>query len=86
VNLAGRSVRFRLVSQGRDALKAVVPDREYVDGLVVDEDHLGVWISLPELEPPTEVVLLRWDYFSTAMLEFEPEATVERSPAGFRPS
>ncbi len=85
MNLSGRNVRFRLLPQGREALKAIVPDSEYVEGFVVDENHLGVWVALPELEPATEIVLLKWDHFSTAMLEFEPETPAGRSPAGFRP-
>ena len=85
MNLAGRSVRFRLSRPGREALKNIVPDSEYVDGLVVDENHMGVWVSLAELEPATGVVLFKWDHFSTAILEYEPEVPVERSPAGFRP-
>ena len=59
---------------------------EYIDGVVADENHLGVWISVPELESPIGVVLLRWDYFSTALLDYEPGVPLERPPVGFRPS
>ena len=71
-------------STGREALKGIVPDNEYVDAFVVNEDHLGVWVSLPELPSVTAVVLLKWKQFSTAMLEYEPEVLTERSPVGFR--
>jgi hypothetical protein len=42
MNLTGRNVRFRLSPQGRDALNEVASVTEYVDGLVVDENHLGL--------------------------------------------
>jgi hypothetical protein len=84
MNLTGRSVRFRLSPQGHEALSKVASMTEYVDGLVVDENHLGVWVSLPQLETANTVVLLKWEKFSTATLEYEPEAPTAPSPAGFR--
>lgn len=84
MNLTGSRVRFHLLSQGQDALKGIVPDREFLEGFVVNENHLGVWLSLPDLESKTEVVLLKWDQFSTAILEYEPEPLAQRGPAGFR--
>jgi hypothetical protein len=84
MNLTGRSVRFRLSPQGREALDEVASVTEYVDGLVVDENHLGVWVSLPQLQTANTVVLLKWEGFSTATLEYEPEAPTAPSSAGFR--
>ncbi len=85
MNLSGSTVRFRLQPSGRDALEGMVSDGEFLEGFVVSESHLGVWLSLPELVSPTEVVLLKWEHFSTAMLEYRAEAPIERPPAGFRP-
>ena len=84
MNLTGRSVRFRLSPQGREALSEVAAVAEYVDGLVVDENHLGVWVSLPQLQTANTVVLLKWEDFWTATLEYEPEAPTAPSAAGFR--
>jgi hypothetical protein len=56
-----------------------------LEAVVVDENQLGAWISIPELKSPTEVVLLKWEYFSTAILDYFPQAPLERPPAGFRP-
>jgi hypothetical protein len=84
MNLTGRSVRFHLSRQGREALDDVGSVTEYMDGLVVDENHLGVWVSLPQLPTANTVVLLKWEGFSTATLEYEPEAPTAPSAAGFR--
>jgi hypothetical protein len=74
-----------LVPQGREALDGVISSAEFIDGFVVDESHLGVWISVPELEPPSAVVLLKWEHFSTAVAEYEPDTPAERASAGFTP-
>jgi hypothetical protein len=84
MNLTGSTVRFHLQSQGREALKGIVPENEFLEGFVVSENHLGVWLSLPEFRPATEAILLKWEHFSTATLEYEPEVPAARLPAGFR--
>jgi hypothetical protein len=84
MNLTGSTVRFRLLPQGREALNGVVPGKEFLEGFVVSENHLGVWLSLPQFRTGREAILLKWEHFSTAMLEYEPEAPVERLPVGFR--
>jgi hypothetical protein len=83
MNLAGSTVSFHLLPQGREALQGIVPGKDVLEGFVVQEDHLGVWLSLPELKSPKEVVLLKWEQFSTAILEYEPKAPAQRSPVGF---
>ena len=85
MNLVGQTVRFRLLPQGRAAFDGVIPSAEFIDGLVVDENHLGVWISVPELEPPSAVALLKWEHFSTAVTEYAPGTPDERASAGFMP-
>ncbi|MGA7218774.1 MAG: hypothetical protein WBX38_10690 [Candidatus Sulfotelmatobacter sp.] len=84
MNLAGRNVRFRLSQEGLESLSEVASVTQYLDGLVVDENHLGVWVSLPQLQTANTVVLLKWEYFLTATLEYEPEAPATPSTAGFR--
>jgi hypothetical protein len=84
MNLIGSTARFHLLPQGREAVKGVLSDREFLDGFVVSESHLGVWLSLPELRLNNEVLLLKWEQFSTAVLEYTPEAPAQRLPAGFR--
>ncbi len=86
MNLLGKTVRFYLLPQGREGLQpALRVVAEYIDGVVAAEDHLGVWISMPAIESAIGVVLLRWEYVSTALLDYEPEVPLERVPAGFRP-
>jgi hypothetical protein len=65
-------------------LDEVASAAEYMDGLVVDENHPGVWVSLPQLQTANTVVLLKWESFLTATLEYEPEAPAAPSAAGFR--
>lgn len=69
--LAGKTVRFRLLQSGREAVDTIVPATEFLDGFVVDEDRMGVWIWVPESKPVT-AVLLKWEHFSTATVEYEP--------------
>jgi len=85
MKLVGKTVRFHLLPQGRAAFNGVVPTAEFVDGFVLGENHLGVWISVPELEPASSVMLLKWEHFSTAVVEYEPEAPIDRMAPGFRP-
>lgn len=50
-----------------------------------DVDELGAWILLDKKGPehPGVVMLLKWDYFSTAVLEVEPETpTAKRLEIG----
>lgn len=85
MNFVGRSVRFYLLPQGTVALRQAIPSTGgQIDGVVADEDHLGVWISAPELESEIGVVLLKWEHFWTAVLDYEPEVPLERPRAGFR--
>ena len=85
MKLVGKTVRFHLLPHGREALKGIASIGEFVNALVVGENHLGIWVSVPELEPASSVMLLKWDHFSTAVVEYEPEVPAERSAPGFRP-
>jgi hypothetical protein len=84
MNLVGRSVRIRLLPQAVEALNGIAQVRELTEAVVVDEDQLSIWISLPGLGTANTVALLRWEYFSTMVLEYEPEAPAARPRFGFR--
>lgn len=64
-------------------------ERSTLSAFVVSADELGVWIDLGSKKPPTVgqasvLMLLKWDYFSTAVLDYKSEPTVRKRPAGFR--
>ncbi len=85
MDLTGRLVRFWLSPDGRAALGKSVPTDDAFEALVVEEDHLGLWIWLPESDSEArEVILLKWDYFAAARLEYQPEVPAEKPQAGFR--
>jgi len=79
--LQGRVVRFRLSPEGKQSLVGAF-EKESVLGLVKVVDDLGAWIVVgrPVSGKPHPLMLLKWDYFSTAVLEIEPiqEAPVSR--------
>lgn len=83
----GRVVRFRLSPEGEKALKGLLT-KSSLQALVEDVDELGAWILLDKKTPEDvgTVMLLKWDYFSTAVLEIEPEMpTAEGLEIGFKP-
>jgi hypothetical protein len=86
--LEGGLVRFRLSPEGKSALKGLL-ESSTLSAFVVSADELGVWIDLGSKKPPTVgqasvLMLLKWDYFSTAVLDYKSEPTVRKRPAGFR--
>lgn len=85
--LAGKEVVFRLSPEGERALTGMFPAS--FRARVMDEDQLGVWVVAETEEPRVleeslRLVLLKWDYFSTAALRSEPEEPEVRAPVGFR--
>ena len=57
------------------------------EALVVEENDVGLWIWMPKAPESRDVTLLKWEYFATASLEYEPpDALPEKAPAGFRQS
>ena len=86
--LEGRLVRFKLSPEGKVALKGLFGKSTF-SAFVVSADELGVWIDLGSKKPlavgqASVLMLLKWDYFSTAVLDYKPEPTVRKRPAGFR--
>jgi hypothetical protein len=87
MSFSGNRVRFWLLPSGREALAAVLSEEvDEFEGFVVDEDHLGVWIAVPELKLARQVMLLRWEHFLTATQQWNPPSMTERPEMGFRPS
>jgi hypothetical protein len=83
----GKAVRFRLSPEGERALEGLF-SRSSFQAKVHEVDELGAWIVLGRTNPdaPKTVMLLKWDYFSTAVLEVEREQpTAERLNIGFKP-
>jgi hypothetical protein len=81
----GAVVRFRLSPEGKKALEGVLK-KSSLQALVEEVDELGAWILLDRgPEDLGTVMLLKWDYFSTAVLEVEPEMpTSEKLAIGFK--
>jgi hypothetical protein len=85
MDLAGRLVHFWLARGGREALTAVIPGGSDFEALVMEEDHAGLWIWVPDVEYQSrEVTLLKWEYVASATLEYQPEVPRDRTPAGFK--
>jgi hypothetical protein len=83
----GKVVRFRLSPEGEKALEGLLTTPS-LQALIEDVDELGAWILLDRKgsENFGTVMLLKWDYFSTAVLEIEPETpTVDKLEIGFKP-
>ena len=88
MTFSGKEVVFRLSPEGQSALQPVFP-AEAFRARVVEEDLLGVWILLEpsdlwNLGEPVRVTLLKWNYFSTAELDAEPEEPELSVRVGFR--
>jgi len=84
MDLAGRLVHFWLSPSGREALSEVIPGADF-ETLVVEENSLGLWIQVLDAEHVSrDVILLKWEYFAAASLEYQPEVPPDKPPAGFR--
>ena len=82
--LQGRTVRFHLSPEGKQALAGAL-QKESLLALVEVVDDLGAWIVVgkPVLGKPHPLMLLKWDYFSTAVLEIEPAQEAPKLRIGF---
>ena len=85
--LEGRLVRFRLSKEGELALQGLF-DKPTFSAFVQSVDELGAWIDLGskkrvKVGDPSVLVLLKWDYFSTAVLDYRPPKPAKRRPVGF---
>jgi hypothetical protein len=82
--LQGRVVRFRLSQEGKQALAGAF-EKDSILGLIEVVDDLGAWIVVgtPVASKPRLLRLLKWDYFSTAVVEIEPVEEEPRLRIGF---
>ncbi len=84
--LAGNVVLFRLSPEGEAALSEDFPGGRF-EARVLYEDELGVWVPANaedrRNQNPRDVMLLKWHYFSTAVVEFRPEPPERAMRPGF---
>jgi hypothetical protein len=86
--LHGRLVRFRLSPEGKIALKGLF-EKSTFSAFVESVDELGAWIDFGsrkrvEVSEPSVLMLLKWEYFSTAVVEgYQPERPLKKAPLGF---
>ena len=88
MTLAGKTVRFWLSGLGSKDLPEPLSAEKSVEALVIEEDSLGVWIWVADetgrSQQVPKVMLLKWDYFCTALTSYEIPQSPERPTAGFR--
>jgi hypothetical protein len=82
--LQGRIVRFRLSPEGKEALAGTF-EKESILAMVEFVDDLGAWIAVgkPSMAAKQTLMLLKWDYFATAVVEVEPTQEAQKLPIGF---
>ena len=83
--LANKVVRFWLSPEGKIALKGIL-NKDAFQAYVHSVDELGAWILPPTkrglgFTTGSSLILLKWDYFATAHLEFEPVAAKPKPAA-----
>jgi hypothetical protein len=86
LSFKGKAVRFRLSPEGKRVLEGLF-SRSSFQAKVHEVDELGAWIVLDQPNPDAAktVMLLKWDYFSTAVLEAEREESPgEKQDIGFK--
>ncbi len=89
MDISSKPVLFRLSSEGRQALKGLVPGKGSFQALVLETDRVGAWVVMHskvqrQLNQSFPVMLLKWDYVATAAFEFEAERPPSREPIGFQ--
>ncbi len=82
--LQGRTVRFHLTAYGKEALAGAVKE-DSVLGIVEVVDDLGAWVVVGSPDPgrPYPLLLLKWESFSTAVVEVETAEEAPKSRIGF---
>lgn len=85
MNLVGGFVRVHLSSVGQQELGMILKADTPLEAFVVSQDSVGLWVTTDTESQAPEVVLLKWEHFSTVSFEFRPTTPMERGPAGFRP-
>jgi hypothetical protein len=82
--LQGRTVRFQLTAYGKEALAGAIKG-DSVLGIVEVVDSLGAWVVVGSSAScePYPLVLLKWESFSTAVVEVEGFEEAPKSKIGF---
>jgi hypothetical protein len=75
-------VRFRLSPEGEIALKGII-DTPSLKAFVEAVDDLGAWVLLDAAGEAVPMLLLKWDYFATAVVDFKPAPQPKPKVAGF---
>lgn len=90
MELSGNTVQFHLNARGQSDLGRMVSKKGSFQAVVLGADTLGAWILFPGLSsvPATgkvPVMLLKWEYISMAVFEFQPGAPPSKEGMGFVP-
>jgi hypothetical protein len=85
------TVRFHLTTKVQAEFGRLVSKKGSFQALVLSSDAAGGWVLFPGLsEIPASgrvpVMLVKWEYVSTAVFEFQPEAPSPKEGMGFVPS
>ena len=91
MDLLSNTVRFHLTAKGRSEFGRLVAKSGSFQALVLGSDAAGAWVLFPGLrEIPSSgtvpVMLVKWEYVSTAVLELQPEAAPSKKEMGFVPN
>ena len=91
MELSRNTVRFHLTAKGQSEFGRLVSKRGSFQALFLSSDALGAWVLFPGLsEIPSggkvPVMLVKWEYVSTAVLELKPEAPPAKEGMGFVPN
>ena len=91
MELSRNTVRFHLTEEGQSEFGRLVSKRGSFQAVVLGSDMLGAWVLFPGLtEIPASgkvpVMLVKWEYVSTAVFELQPEAPSAKEGMGFVPS
>jgi hypothetical protein len=91
LELSRNTVRFHLTAKGQSEFGRIVSKKGSFQALVLSSDGLGAWVLFPGLRdiPATgkvPVMLVKWEYVSTAVFELQPEAPIAKEGMGFVPN
>ena len=89
MNLLDRTLRFHLSTEGRKALRGLVPATGSFQARVVSQEELGLLVNrrstkVKRLSESVPVMLLRWDNIATMTFDYQPGGAPTRPPIGFR--
>lgn len=89
MTFAGTTIKIRLTREGVQELVGLVPENRSFTVEVVEEDELGLWVRSPretaDAIPVSKrtAMLVKWNYFSTPLVEYIPGPPAERRRMGF---